>query len=156
MGGLRSPKEIAPSLNGIGKIRYSKALRHRALMAIAVTDSRRRSASKRSADYSGLTLETEIRSLHSLAPESVAQLPTLFAESVVKSCSSVLGETSGEALVRRIGDRRIRRPDYAFSRIDSLLRGGSDTLKRSIKSSFRARVHRLYKITLGIQGQLNP
>jgi len=154
MRGPRSAREIASSLNGIGKIRYSEALRHKALMAIAVTDSRRRSASKRSADYSGLTLEAEIRSLHSLAPESVAQLPTLFAESVVKSCSSVLGETSGEAMVRRIGDQMIGSPDFAFHRIDSLLLGGSETLKRSIRSSFRARVHRLYKITMGIQGQL--
>jgi hypothetical protein len=156
MRGPRTAREIESSLNGIGKIRYSKALRHKALMAIAVTDSRRKSASKRSADYNGLTLESEIRSLHSLAPGSVAQLPTLFAESVVKSCTSVLGETSGEALVRRIGDQSIRSPVYAFRRIDSLLLGGSETLKRSIKSSFRARVHRLYKITMGIQGQLNP
>jgi len=133
-------------------IRYSKALSYLALMAITVNDSRGKSASIRSADYNGLTLEAEIRSLHSLAPESVAQLPTLFAESVVKSCSSILGESSGEALVRRIGDQSLRSPDYAFSRIDSLLLGGSETLKKSIRGSFRARVHRLYRITMGLQG----
>jgi hypothetical protein len=122
-------------------------------MAIAVTASRRKTVSSRVLGFDGLGLEAEIRSLHSLAPESVAQLPTLFAESVVRSCSSILGETSGEALIRRIGDKRLRSPEEVYERVDALLRGGSETLKKSIKGSFRTKVHRLYKITLDVQSR---
>jgi hypothetical protein len=86
-----------------------------------------------------------------MAPRTVSQLPSLFAESVVKSCSNVLGESTGEALVRRIGDTRLVNPDEAYGKIDSLLLGGSESLKRSIRASFRAKVHRLYKHAMTIQ-----
>jgi hypothetical protein len=122
-------------------------------MAIAVTASGRKTFSSRVSGFEGLTLEAEIRSLHSLAPESVAQLHTLFADAVVKSCSSVLGDTSGEALIRRIGDERLRSPDEVYGRVDALLGGGSETLKNSIRSSFRSRVHRLYRITMSVRSR---
>jgi hypothetical protein len=114
-------------------------------MSVAISASRNGPASNWGAGLAGLGLEAEIRSLNMLAPEIVSQLPTLFAESVVKACSNSLGESSGEALVRRIGDRRLGIPGEAYGRIDSLLLGGSESLKKSIRTSFRMRVHRLYK-----------
>lgn len=120
-------------------------------MSQAVAASRLRPAYYWGAGFGGLSLEAEIRSLVTMAPGSASQLPSLFAESVVKSCSSVLGESTGEALVRRIGDKKLGNPDEAYSRIDSLLLGGSDSLKRSIRASFRAKVHRLYRHAMTVQ-----
>lgn len=89
-----------------------------------------------------------------MAPTTAAQLPTLFAESVVKSCTGVLGESSGEALVRRIGDRRLTNPEEVYAKVDSLLLGGSEGLKRAIRRSFRADVHRLYAVTMDLRAPL--
>ena len=100
-----------------------------------------------------MTIEEEIRSLHALLPEAVAQLPMLFAESVAKSCTSVLGEGAGEALVRRIGDHNLMVPDRAYGKIDAFLSGGSDMLKETIRQSFRDRVHRLYRIAMNVEAR---
>ena len=100
-----------------------------------------------------MTLEEEIRSLHALLPESMSQLPPLFAESVSKSCASVLGEGPGEALVRRIGEENLLVPDRAFGRVDAFLSGGSDMLKEAIRQGFRERVHRLYRMAMNIEGR---
>jgi hypothetical protein len=88
-----------------------------------------------------------------MAPENAIQLPRLFAESVVEACSTVAGTASGEALVRRIGDERILMPAETFRRIDALLGGGSDTLKRTIQTKFRSKVHRLYKISMSLEAK---
>ena len=97
--------------------------------------------------------EAEIRSLYSLAPENVRQLPTLFAESVVESCSTIVGASSGEALVRSIGDERLRSPEITFRRIDMVLGGGSQELKKAIKLRFRSKVHRLYRISMSLEAK---
>ena len=120
------------------------------VMSVAISASGKGPALSWGAGFAGLSLEAEIRSLNMLAPETLSQLPTLFAESVVKSCSNALGESSGEALVRRIGDERLGDPGSAFKKIDSMLKGGSDDLKKSIRLSFRARVHRLYKSSITV------
>ena len=91
--------------------------------------------------------------MYSLAPEIVGQLPTLFAESVVESCSTIVGASSGEALVRSIGDERLGRPENAFRRIDLLLGGGSDELKKAIRVRFRSKVHRLYRISMSLEAK---
>ena len=80
------------------------------------------------------------------------QLSKLFAESVIESCSTIAG-TSGEALVRRIGDERLLSPRNTFGRIDALLGGGSDALKRAIELKFRSKVHRLYKISISLEAK---
>jgi len=80
------------------------------------------------------------------------QLSKLFAESVIESCSTIAG-TSGEALVRRIGDERLLSPRDTFGRIDALLGGGSDHLKRAIELKFRSKVHRLYKISISLEAK---
>ena len=120
-------------------------------MSVTVSASRRSSAAKKASEYGGLSLEAEIRSLYSLAPSQAAQLPTLFADSVVKSCNRVLGDNSGEALVRRVGDHRLTDPAEVYSKIDSLLLGGAEALKKAIRRSFRADVHRLYMVTMELK-----
>jgi len=100
-----------------------------------------------------MTLEEEIRSLHTLLPESAAQLPVLFAESVAKACTRILGEGSGEALVRRIGDGNLIDPDRSYKRIDSFLSGGSGILKEEISRGFRERVHRCYRVAMNVEAR---
>ena len=125
-------------------------------MAQAITASTRRPSSSRISSLNGLSHEAEIRSLYSLAPENMRQLSKLFSESVVESCTAIAGSSSGEALVRRIGDERLLNPEETFSQIDALLGGGSDTLKRAIELKFRNKVHRLYKVTMNLKaGQLS-
>ena len=97
-----------------------------------------------------LTLEEEVFSLRTLAPTSLAQLPDLFAKSVVDSASKVLGEETSEALIRCIGDARLRDPDLVYSCLDSFLLGGSEGFKQAIRLTFATRVHRLYKLTLDL------
>ena len=121
-------------------------------MAQAITASYRKPLSSIS-NLNGLSHEAEIRSLYSLAPENMKQLSKLFAESVIESCSTIAGASSGEALVRRIGDERILTPREAYRRIDALLGGGSDTLKRAIELKFRSKVHRLYRISMSFEAK---
>jgi hypothetical protein len=122
-------------------------------VSLAITASTRKLASYNISNLNGLSLEAEIRSLFSLGPESLKQLPTLFAESVMESCSAIAGASSGEALVRRLGDEQLQNPERAFQRIDTLLGGGSDTLKRAIEQRFRGKVHRLYKISMSLEAK---
>lgn len=96
----------------------------------------------------GQTLEAEIFTLNSLAPEVVAQLPSLFSDSVIDSVTSILGESSGDALIRRIGEERLMSPEETYESLDSVLHDGSETLKAAIREDFRVRVHRLYKMTM--------
>jgi len=97
-----------------------------------------------------LTLEEEILSLREVVPEALEHLPGLFAESVVDSAARVLGAATGEALVRFIGDSRLKDPAQVYSRLDSFLMGGSDEMKRSIDNEFRRRVHGLYRLAMGV------
>jgi hypothetical protein len=122
-------------------------------MYLETAPSARKPASYGISNLSGGTLETEIRSLYSLTPEYMEQLRSLFAESVIESCSQIAGTSSGEALVRRIGDGRLHSPEEAFDRIDALLGGGSDTLKRAIELRFRSKVHTLYRISMSLEAK---
>lgn len=88
-----------------------------------------------------------------LAPEASSQLRSLFAQSVVESCWSIVGASTGEALVRRIGDRRLEDRQDAYEKIDTLLRGGSETLMRAVDQRFRSKVHRLYKVSLSLESK---
>jgi len=100
--------------------------------------------------FTRLTLEEEILSLNEMAPEALAQLPELFAEAVVDSATKVLGEATGEAFIRHIGDRRLKDPNEVYSRLDSFLKEGSDAMKEAIKAAFRHRVHQIYKLTVEV------
>jgi len=120
-------------------------------MAQSVVASTKKSTSTSLANLNGLSHEAEIRSLYSLSPENMRQLSKLFAESVVESCSAIAGTSSGEALVRRIGDEKLQSPEEAFGQIDTLLGGGSETLKKAIELKFRSKVHRLYRITMSLE-----
>jgi hypothetical protein len=121
-----------------------------AVLEREITATKQRSAQRPRSGHSTtvLTLEEEIFSLHSFAPEILAQLPRLFAESVVDASSKVVGDATGEALVRCIGDDRLRDPEQVYASLDSFLQGGSDEMRRAIVQSFSARVHRLYRITM--------
>jgi len=122
-------------------------------MAQAMTASYRKPALSSVSNLNGLSHEAEIRSLYSLAPENMKQLSKLFAQSVIESCSTIAGTSSGEALVRRIGDEKLQSPGDTFSQIDALLGGGADTFKRAIELKFRSKVHRLYKISMSLEAK---
>ena len=101
--------------------------------------------------FDRITLEAEIRSLYSLKPESVKQLSTLFANAVVESCTSLTGVSTGEALLRRIGDEKLHSPEKTYKQIDKLLHGGSESLKAAIEQRFRSKVHRLYRMSMNLE-----
>ena len=122
-------------------------------MTMATVATTRKLASYSVSSLNGMTLEAEIRSLYSLTPENMRQLASLFAESVVEACSTIVGTSSGEALVRRIGDSRLSSPEEVFRRIDALLGGGSNTLKKAIELRFRSKVHRLYRISMSLESK---
>ncbi len=85
-----------------------------------------------------------------LAPESLSQLPRLFAESVVDAASKTLGESTGEAFIRCIGDSKLRDPDAVYSRLDSFLGSGSSDMKKAIVRTFSSKVHLLHKLTMQV------
>ena len=115
-----------------------------------VTATRQKGASRSSHGqrFAVLSLEEEILSLHSFAPEVLVQLPRLFAESVVDASSRVLGEATGEALLRCIGDDKLKDPEQVYASLDFFLQSGSDEMRKAIIRSFHTRVNGLYKITM--------
>ena len=119
-------------------------------MSQTVAASKHRKTQKLKTVQKAMTLEEEIMSLHALAPRTLNQLPGLFAESVVDSSNKVLGEATGEAFIRCIGDKNLNDPDHVYERLESFLQGGSDEMKKAIIGAFRARVHRLYKLTMDV------
>ena len=88
-----------------------------------------------------------------MAPENLKELSTLFANAVVESCTSLAGVSTGEALLRRIGDEKLHDPQEVYTRIDSLLHGGSETLKMTIEHKFRIKVHRLYRMSMNFEAR---
>ena len=118
-----------------------------------ITSSARKLSSPRAVTFNRITLEAEIRSLYSLKPESLKQLSTLFANAVVEACTSLTGVSTGEALLRRIGDEKLRSPVETYEQIDTLLHGGSETLKAAIEQRFRIKVHRLYKMSMNLEAR---
>lgn len=100
--------------------------------------------------FTRMTLEEEVLSLKELAPYTLNQLPALYAESVVFAATKVLGETTGEAFIRCIGDSMLRDPAEVCQKLDSFLLGGSGPIKEAITDEFRNRVHRLYRLTVQV------
>ena len=122
-------------------------------MTFAITASARKHTPYRGANPGGMSLEAEIRSLCTLEPENVRQLPLLFADSVVESCTTIAGMSTGEALIRRIGDGMLQDPEEVYGRIDTLLQGGSSTLRKAIEQRFRSKVHRLYRVSINLESR---
>lgn len=106
--------------------------------------------------FTHLTLEEEIFSIHEVAPEALRELPELFAESVVDSATRVLGEATGEALIRCIGDSRLKDPTEVYARLESFLMGGSDEMKNAIIAAFKSKVHRVYRLTMEVAARSHP
>ena len=100
--------------------------------------------------FTQMTLEEEVLSLKELAPYTLDQLPALFAESVVAVSTKVLGETTGEAFIRCIGDSKLSDPAEVYQKLDSFLLGGAGPIKEAIMEEFRNRVHRLYRLTVQV------
>ena len=98
----------------------------------------------------GQTLDEEMFTVNSLAPDMLAQLPLLFSDSVVDSVTNILGENSGEALVRSIGEESLRNPEKTYERLDAMFHDGSEMLKAAIREDFRVRLHRLYMMVLDL------
>jgi len=107
-------------------------------------------AAMRISELIGQTLEEEILTVSSLAPDMIARLPSLFSDSVVDSVTNILGDGPGEALVRSIGEECLMSPEETYERLDSVFHAGSEILKSAIREDFRVRVHRLYMIALDI------
>ena len=105
-------------------------------------------AVQRISELIGQTLEEEIFILNSLDPSIVKRLPTLFSDSVVDSLTIILGASSGEALIRCIGEMRLQSPAEVYKSLDAALRGGAEILKSAIREDFRVRIHRLCKTTM--------
>jgi len=120
---------------------------HNGRMTQLASATFRKKAVTRISELIGQTLEEEILTLDSLEPDMMARLPSLFSRSVIDSLISILGESSGEALIRRIGDERLMSPAEVYESLDKVLRSGSEILKVAIREDFRVRVHRLYKMT---------
>lgn len=117
-------------------------------MAAAMSTELQKKAVSRISKLIEQTLEEEILTVNSLAPEMVARLPSLFSDSVIDSITNILGENSGEALIRNIGEESLMSPTETYESLDSVFHGGSEILKAAIREDFRVRVHRLYGIAL--------
>ena len=117
---------------------------------VIATNRKRASRLSHGQRFAALSLEEEILCLDSFAPEVLVQLPQLFAESVVDASSRVLGEATGEALLRCIGDARLRNPEQVYASLDSFLQSGSDEMRNAIIQSFHSRVNGLYRITMDL------
>lgn len=117
-------------------------------MTALVGTAIQKKAVSRMAELIGQTLEEELFTLHTITPSLVRELPSLFSESVVTSVTSILGEDSGDALIRGIGDECLADPTEVYEKLDSLLQDGSEILKAAIREEFRVKVHRLHKMTM--------
>ncbi len=148
--GVPDRKCASQIVRDFGITRYILPFPHVEKMKSVATVSKQRSALRKRSDNSHLSLEEEVLSLHAIAPSTLSQLPVLFAESVVDSASKILGEATGEALLRYIGDSELRDPEAVYSRLNSFLRGGSDDMRRAIAKTFTSKVHTLYLITIEI------
>ena len=115
-----------------------------------MTTALQRKAAFRITNLIGQTLEEEVFTIHSIAPDTVRRIPSLFSESVVDSVTSILGPDSGEALIRSIGDESLLEPSLVYEKLDSVLHDGSEILKAAIREEFRVKVHRLYELALGM------
>ena len=115
-----------------------------------MTAAAQKKAASRITTMIGQTLEEEVFTLHSMDPGATTRLPGLFSESVVDSMIDILGEDSGEALLRSIGDENLSDPTETYRRLDSVLMDGSEIMKAAIREEFRVKVHRLYELALGM------
>jgi hypothetical protein len=109
----------------------------------------RKKAVNRISELIAQTMEEEIFTLDALEHDVIALLPSLFSHSVMNSMKNILGENSGEALIRSIGEERLTNSEEVYASLDSIFHGGSEVLKIAIREDFRVRVHRLYKMRLG-------
>src|SRR5215831_17851196 len=117
-------------------------------MSTVMTASVQKRAMRHISGLIAETMEEEIFALNSIEPKLTKQLPSIFADSVVRSASSILGEATGEALIRRIGEDKLKNPASVYQSLDEFLQGGADFLKGAIREEFRVRVHKLYRMTL--------
>jgi hypothetical protein len=97
-----------------------------------------------------LSTEVEIISLQTLAPGTLSRLPQVFAESVIDSAMRVLGESTGEAFIRWIGDGNLSDPDRVYSRMNTFSQVGLGEMKKVIQKTFSSKVHSIYKLAVDL------
>ena len=119
-------------------------------MPVAISTVSQKKAVNRISELIGRTLDEEILTVDSLAPDMIALLPLLFSDSVVDSVINILGENSGEALLRNIGEESLRSPESTYESLDALFHNGSEVLKAAIREDFRVRLHRLCMMVLDL------
>ena len=119
-------------------------------MPVAISAASQKKAADRISELISQTLDEEILTVASLAPDMITRLPLLFSDSVVDSVTDILGENSGEALVRSIGEKSLRSPEKTYESLDTLLHNGSEVIKAAIREDFRVRLHRLYIMILDL------
>ena len=78
------------------------------------------------------------------------EIPSLFSQSAIESCSNIAGALAGEALVRRISNGSPGSPEKTYKRTDVLLWSGSDAPKQAIDQRFRSKVREFFKIAMNL------
>jgi hypothetical protein len=115
-------------------------------MSVVMSAALQRKAVKHMSRLIAQTMDEEIMNLNAFMPDLTKRLPSIFADSVLNSFSSILGEATGEALVRFIGEDNLESPSEVYDRLDEYLQGGSELVKGAILEEFRVRIHKLYKM----------
>ena len=112
-----------------------------------MTEALQKKAVSRKSELIGQTMEEEIFSLNAMVPNLLQELPRIFADSVVGAITGIMGDVTGEALIRSIGEEKLKSPTKVYDSLDSTLLGGSSVLKAAILEEFRVKIHTMYKMT---------
>jgi hypothetical protein len=113
---------------------------------MALNAAAQRKALSHMSDLIGQTMEEEILNLNLLLADLNERLPLLFADSVMDSLSTILGDATAETLIRHIGEDYLQDPSRVYAGLDEFLRGGSEFLKWAIQEELRVKVHKLYML----------
>lgn len=87
------------------------------------------------------SLEEDIITLHSMAPDSTVELRSIFKEATLDASTNILDESTAQALMFHIREANLGSQYEIMAYLDSLLRDGSAIMKAAIMAEFRAKVH---------------
>ncbi|HZW85440.1 MAG TPA: hypothetical protein VFE91_06025 [Nitrososphaerales archaeon] len=119
-------------------------------MSVVMSEALQKRAVRHMSELIGQTMEEEIFSLNSLVPDLMEQLPAIFSESVINSVTSIMGDATGETLIRYIGEEKLRSPTKVYESLDTYLQGGAGVLKGAILEEFRVKIHKLFRMTVDL------
>jgi hypothetical protein len=89
------------------------------------------------------TVEEELLTLQTLAPDTIEDLYHVFEETVIDSLVRILGENGATAAVILMAETNFESPSGVFAALDSIFQEGSQFLRRTIVEEFRASLHLL-------------